>query len=303
MTGRGVNHSELPEAVRRIYPWPGKGLDLEGGRRLHFVDEGKGEPVLMVHGNPTWSFYYRGLIRALSAERRCVVPDHLGCGLSDKPLNWSYRLADHINNLNQLITHLDLRDITLVVHDWGGPIGFGAAIEQPQRFKRLVIFNTAVFEGPVPLRIRMCRWPVLGSVMVRGLNAFLRIALRVGFAKRVASEVRAGYLAPYDSWHHRVAIHRFVQDIPVEHDHATRPLIEELDRRTHMFNQLPTLIVWGEQDFVFNGEVLQEWRIRFPAADIHPLPHAAHFVVEDAQYEIVALLIDFFARHPLSQPV
>jgi haloalkane dehalogenase len=298
-----VNHSELPEAVRHLYPWPGESLALEGDRRLHFVDEGKGEPVLMVHGNPTWSFYYRGLIRALSADRRCVAPDHLGCGLSDKPLDWSYRLADHIKNLNQLITHLDLRDITLVVHDWGGPIGFGAAIDQPERFKRLVIFNTAVFVRPVPLRIRMCRWPVLGSVMVRGLNAFLRIALRVGFAKRVTGEVAAGYLAPYDSWHHRVAIHRFVQDIPVERDHATRPLIDELDRRTHMFNQLPTMIVWGQQDFVFTGEVLHEWRTRFPTAEVHPLPNAAHFVVEDAHDEILALLSDFFARHPLSHAV
>jgi haloalkane dehalogenase len=294
-----MNHAELPEAVRQLYPWPGDYLTLEHDRRLHFVDEGHGEPLLMVHGNPTWSFYYRGLVKALSSERRCVVPDHVGCGLSDKPRTWSYRLRDHIDNLDQLVAHLDLRDITLVVHDWGGAIGFGAALKRPERFKRLVIFNTAVFDGPMPLRIRMCRWPLLGAMTVRGLNAFLRIALHVGFAKPVTADVAAGYLAPYDSWQHRRAIHRFVQDIPIERDHPTRPVLERLDRQAPTLSDLPTVIIWGEQDFVFSKAFLQGWRARFPHAEVHSLPYAAHFVVEDASEDIVALLRDFLARHPL----
>ncbi len=298
---RWTSQGKLPEAVRKLYPWPGQYLTLDGGHRLHFLDEGEGEPLLMVHGNPTWSFYYRGLVQALSGDRRCVVPDHLGCGLSDKPRNWPYRLADHIRSLEQLIVHLDLRDITLVVHDWGGPIGFGAAARHPERVKRLVIFNTAVFDGPMPLRIRMCRWPLLGGLSVRGLNGFLQVALRVGFAKGVSNDIAAGYLAPYDSWDHRLAIHRFVQDIPIEPDHPTRPLLEELDRRTRALNHLPTLIVWGERDFVFRREFLEGWRTRFPHAEVHSLSHAAHFVVEDAREEIVALIRDFLARHPLSE--
>lgn len=296
-------HAQLPEAVRRLYPWPGQYLRVQGGHRLHYLDEGAGETVLMVHGNPTWSFYYRGLVRALATEGyRCIVPDHIGCGLSDKPQDWPYRLEDHVRNLDQLITDLDLRDITLVVHDWGGAIGLGALMKHPERLRRLVVFNTSVFEGPLPLRIRMCRWPSIGAVSVRGVNGFLKIALRVGFAKPVTADVTAGYLAPYGSWEDRVAIHRFVQDIPLEPDHVTRPLIDALDRYVSALRHVPTLIVWGERDFVFTKEYLTGWRTRLPEAEVHSLPHGAHFVVEDAHGEIVDLLRDFLARHPLARP-
>lgn len=299
--GGHMNYVELPDAVRRLYPWPGQYLALADRHRMHFIDEGQGETVLMVHGNPTWSFYYRNLIRAFSIQRRCVVPDHIGCGLSDKPRNEAYRLAQHIDNLDQLVCHLDLRDITLVVHDWGGPIGLGAALRQPERYQRLVIFNSAVFQGKIPLRIRMCRWPLFGSLGVCGLNAFLRTALHVGFARGARREVAAGYLAPYDSWHNRSAILRFVRDIPVERDHPTWSLVEDLDRGTRELRNLPAIILWGERDFVFTKEILTGWETRFPAAEVHRFPQAAHFVVEDAQDEIVSRLEDFFARHPLSQ--
>jgi pimeloyl-ACP methyl ester carboxylesterase len=294
-----MTYSELPQAVQRLYPWPGRYLVVGGEHRIHFVDEGEGEPVLMLHGNPTWSFYYRGLVRALCGTVRCVVPDHMGCGLSDKPPDWPYRLSDHIDVLDQLIVHLDLRGITLVVHDWGGPIGFGAAVRRPERFKRLIMFNTSIFSGALPLVIRMCRWPLVGGLAVRRLNAFLRVALHVGFATGVSHDVAAGYLAPYDSWNHRLAIHRFVQDIPLERGHPTGPLVEEIDRRIPCLAHLPTMIVWGEQDFVFTTEFLKGWKLRFPHAKVHTLAHAAHFVVEDANDEAVVLIRDFLAGHQL----
>jgi len=297
-----VNFQELSEPVRRLYPWPGASLALAGGHRMHYLDEGSGEPLLMLHGNPTWSFYYRELVRALAGERRCVVPDHLGCGLSDQPEDWTYRLEGHIRNTQQLIEHLDLKDITLVAHDWGGAIGFGAAMKYPERIKRLVLFNTAVFQGKVPLRISSCRWPLWGALVVRGLNGFLETALRVGVHKRLSRDVVAGYLAPHRSWRSRRSIHRFVQDIPMEPDHPTRSLIDELDRGTSLFRHLPALIVWGEGDFVFTREILQGWRTRLAQAEVHSLPHAAHFVVEDAGEEIVPLVRSFLDRHPLPRP-
>jgi len=296
-----TRYEDLPEAVRRHYPWPGKHLALDDGTRLHYLDEGAGDPVLMVHGNPTWSFYYRDLVRALSGEYRCVVPDHVGCGLSDKPLSYSYRLANHIENLAQLIERLDLRDITLVVHDWGGAIGFGAAMKRLERVKRLVIFNTAVFDGPMPFSIRSARWPGTGALMVRGANGFLRGTLFLFLPKGVPAGVLAGYLAPYDSWDHRVAIHRFVQDIPIEQDHPTRAVIDEVDRGTSKLRHLPALIVWGERDFVFTRQFLDGWRARLPDAEVHALPRAGHLVVEDAHEEIVTLIRDFLGRHPLSK--
>lgn len=294
--------AELPEAVRRHYPWAGRDHTLRSGHRLHYLDEGTGEVLLMVHGNPTWSFYWRNLVAAFSDRYRCVVPDHLGCGLSDKPQDWSYRLQDHVANLVELIDALDLRDITLVVHDWGGAIGFGAALERTDRIRRLVVFNTAVFMAPVPLSIRMCRWPVVGSALVRGLNGFARAGnLRaISDRGRMSDGVGTGYLAPYDSWSNRIAHLRFVQDIPLEPDHPTRPVIEKLHERAPELADRPALIVWGERDFVFTMAFLDTWRGLLPDAEVHTLPDAAHYVVEDAHERIVPLMEAFLGAHPLS---
>lgn len=298
-----MEHRDLPASVREHYPWPGQYLRVgEGGHRLHYLDEGKGEPLLMVHGNPTWSFYWRTLVQGLQDRYRCVVPDHIGCGLSDKPQDWSYRLEDHIANLSQLIEALDLRDITLLVHDWGGAIGLGAALKHPDRIKRLVIFNTAVFLGPVPLSIRMCRLPVVGSTLIRGLNGFIRVGLvrASGHRSRMRGGVGRGYVAPYNNWANRIAHLRFVQDIPLEPDHPTRRVIQELDRRSGELAHLPTCIIWGEKDFVFNMDFLARFREKFPSAEVHTLPDAAHFVIEDAHERIIPLVRDFLQRHPLA---
>ena len=129
---------------RQLYPFASHTLPL-GSWRYHYLDEGSGEPLLMVHGNPTWSFYWRNLILAFRDRYRVVAPDHMGCGWSDKPQAYPYCLSTHIANLVQLIEHLDLRAVTLLVHDWGGPIGLGAALRVPDRIARLVLFNTGAF--------------------------------------------------------------------------------------------------------------------------------------------------------------
>ena len=130
----------IPQETKIIFPWEGNHLEVDGGT-MHYLDEGpKDAPVILaVHGNPTWSFYWRALISAFSEEYRVVVPDHIGCGLSDKPQDWPYRLADHISNLEKLVAHLDLQNIILVVHDWGGAIGMGFATENAERISALVI--------------------------------------------------------------------------------------------------------------------------------------------------------------------
>jgi haloalkane dehalogenase len=268
---------------------------------MHYLDQGEGEPLLMVHGNPTWSFYWRTLVAPLSTEHRCIVPDHIGCGLSDKPQDWSYHLADHIQNLCELIEALDLRDITLLVHDWGGAIGLGAALKNSDRIKRLVIFNTSVFMAPIPLSIRMCRWPVVGPAVVRGLNGFARVGLVRAIAdrSRMKNGVGEGYLAPYDSWNNRVAHQRFVEDIPIEANHPTRGPLQELESRVAELNHLPTLLIWGEQDFVFTTHHRDCFVQQFPEAELHSWADASHFVVEDAHERIVPLLRDFMGRHPI----
>jgi haloalkane dehalogenase len=222
----------MTEHWRRLYPFESRHVRL-GTLRLHYLDEGSGEPLLMVHGNPTWSFYWRNLVLAFRDRYRAVAPDHVGCGLSDKPQKYPYTLQQHITNLVSLIDDLDLQGITLLAHDWGGAIGLGAALERPERFARFVLFNTGAFPPPfVPLRIRVCRTPLVGVVAVRGWNLFARAALRMATNKpeRMTAEVRAGLLAPYDSWEHRVAIHRFVKDIPFTRWHPTYRTLARIEQ-------------------------------------------------------------------------
>lgn len=293
---------DLPEDVRKLYPWPGKDIKLSCGHRMHYLDEGKGPVLLMVHGNPTWSFYYRTLVQELSVDHRCVVPDHIGAGLSDKPSDFGYQLADHVKNLVELIDTLDLKQITLVVHDWGGAIGFGAAIARPERIARLVIFNTSVFMEDVPLSIRLSRKPVVGEFAIRLLNGFVRGGLlrAIGDRERLAGAVGRGYLAPYGSYQERIGHLKFIRDIPIEDGHPTRSVIDQLTSEVpKLFASTPAILVWGDRDFVFTPRFLEKWRGLLPGAEVERYPDAAHWVVEDAHERIVPRLRAFFAKHPL----
>ena len=187
----------------------------------------------MLHGNPTWSFFYRDLIKHFSKNHRVVVPDHIGCGLSDKPQDFEYRLENHINNVLALIDELKLKDVTLVVHDWGGAIGFGCAVKRPELFKKFVVFNTAAFVSKdIPFRISLCRIPGIGKLAVRGFNAFAGAATFMTTIDSLPEDVKAGFLLPYDNWANRIATHEFVKDIPLEQNHPSRPALEEIDRRS-----------------------------------------------------------------------
>ena len=287
-----------------LYPFAGRFLELNG-QRLHYLDEGRGDPVVMLHGNPTWSFYYRELVKGLRDEYRTVVPDHIGCGRSDKPSGrgYDYTLERRVLDLEALIDHLSLGDdLTLVLHDWGGMIGMAYASRHPDRVKRLVVLNTAAFLLPegkrLPWSLRLCRSP-LGPLLVRGLNAFSRGAVRYCTRRPLPPDVRADYLAPYDSWSNRIAVIRFVQDIPLRPGDRAYAIVRSVQEGLERFRGVPMLLCWGGRDFVFDGAFLAEWRRRFPAAEVHLFPDAGHLVLEDAGAEIVQLVRDFLPRHPL----
>jgi len=286
---------------RALYPFTSHWLTLEEDVRLHYLDEGprNAPPVVMVHGNPTWSFYYRNLISGLSQTHRVIALDHIGCGLSDKPQDYPYTLEQHIRNLETLLLHLDLHDVTLTLHDWGGAIGMGFGTRHPERIARLVLFNTSAFYLPaVPWVLHLARSHVPGEMMLRGLNAFALGASFVGLhhRKRMTSQVRAGYLAPYDSWANRVAVYRFVRDIPVTAAHPTRETVNAIDARLPLLAGRPTLICWGARDFVFTvGDFLTGWRQRFPKAQVHVFEDAGHYIVEDAHERILPLVEAFLA--------
>ncbi len=298
--------SPSDSGITSLYPFADHYLNL-GGLRYHYLEEGIGEPLVMLHGNPTWSFYYRNLVLGLRDSYRTIVPDHIGCGLSDKPddSQYEYSLRQRVADLEALLDHLELRDnLTLVLHDWGGMIGMAFAHRHPERIKRLVILNTAAFGLPatkrLPWSLWWCRTPVIGPLLVRGLNAFSRGAVRYCVQKPMAAAVRQGYLDPYDSWRHRIAVLRFVQDIPLRPGDRGFDLVNEVANGLHRFASLPMLICWGERDFVFDQHFLVEWQRRFPAAAIHRFPEAGHYVLEDAVSEVLSLIRDFLRQHPLA---
>ncbi len=293
---------QIPDWLRRIYPFEPKTFAC-GQARISYVDEGPraDEAVLLLHGNPTWSFYYRELIGALvRAGWRCVAPDHIGMGLSDKPQDYPYCLGAHIENLNGLVEHLGLRRVHLVVHDWGGAIGFGWAVRHPDKVGRIVILNTAAFPAPqMPLRIRLCQTPLAGEWLVRGLNGFVRPATRMAVHRRpLAADVEQGYVFPYDSWANRIGATRFVADIPMRAGHPSMALLEETARGLERFKKHPVMIAWGGADFCFNDWFFACWQQILPQALIHYLPDAGHYVLEDAGEEIVPEIIAFLGRHP-----
>lgn len=288
-----------------LYPFRSHTLDIDG-LAYHYLDEGQGDPVLMVHGNPTWSFYFRALVGELAPDWRCVVPDHIGCGLSAKPTDARYRftLDRRVADLERLCDHLALTErLTLVVHDWGGMIGLAWALRHPTRIARLVILNTAGFPPPagkpVPRRLRLIRdFPALAEPAVLGLNLFARGAVWMAPRRRLSTPVRQGLLAPYDRPRHRLATLRFVQDIPLGPGDPAFATVGWVDNHLHRLRDLPTLICWGAHDFVFDRDYLAEWRRRFPHAEVHLLENAGHYVLEDAPRTVCARIAGFLQRHP-----
>jgi haloalkane dehalogenase len=266
---------------------------------MHYVDEGDGPPVLMVHGNPTWSFYYRQLIETLRPQFRTIAVDHVGCGLSDKPLQYDYQLRQHIENLLNLIDACGLSKATLIAHDWGGAIGLGALLRRPDVFERVVLLNTGAFPPPyIPFRIRVCRWPIIGKFGVQGLNLFARAATVMATEQPggLADGVAAGLLAPYDSWNNRTAIYQFVRDIPGSPSHPTWSLLQEIENGLDSLQRWPIKLIWGMKDWCFRPPCLERFVEHWPDAQIERIEDAGHYVLEDAPGQVSESVVDFLRR-------
>jgi haloalkane dehalogenase len=307
-TSQAAGRPDPGGIARELYPFTSRFFDRGDGIRMHYVDEGPrdGSTVVFVHGNPSWSFYFRDLIRAVSPTHRAIAVDHVGCGLSDKPTDERYRytLASRIDDLEALLEHAGVTgDVTLVVHDWGGAIGMGWAVRHPERITRLVVLNTAAFHLPrgkaLPGLLWLARDTAFGAFLVERFNAFAIGASLIGTPRRpMAKEVKQGYLAPYARPGDRLATLRFVQDIPLSAaDEAWAPLMD-IEAKLPTLADKPMLICWGEKDFVFDDHFLREWQRRFPKAEVHAYPSAGHYVLEDAGDLIVPLVRAFLQRGP-----
>jgi haloalkane dehalogenase len=298
----------IPAWLQPLYPFTPQRFTTPGGAQMSYLDEGgrgqgrapSAEPateaVLMLHGNPTWSFYYRDLVKTLSPAFRCIVPDHIGMGLSEKPENYAYTLARRIDDIAALVAHLGLTRVHLVVHDWGGAIGFGFAARHPEMIGRIVILNTGAFPSQrIPARIALCKASFPGTALVRGLNGFAWPATWMSMARRTLSpDEKRGYLLPYDTWAHRVAVNAFVKDIPLSAAHPSWAALVAVAAGIEQFRKTPVLIIWGGRDFCFNDSFYDEWRKRLPEAETLYLADAGHYVLDDAGAEVRPKIEAFF---------
>jgi haloalkane dehalogenase len=289
----------------REYPFASHWLGLPraaGGHTwLHFVDEGpRDAPVIVfLHGNPTWSWYWRHLVVALRDRYRVIAIDHLGMGLSDRPQDEPYRLAGHVDRVQALLTALDVQRFRLVGHDWGGCIAAGVATRDPSRVDAIVWMNTAAFRSSfIPASIAVCRIPGFGALAVRGFNAFAGVATLRATKKheRLRGAVRQGYLAPYGNWHDRIATHRFVLDIPRDPSHPSYAELSSIEQKLPTLKDKPIALFWGDADFCFTPAFRARFQSEFPTAEVHAWADCGHYVVEDARERMLPLLTAFFAR-------
>ena len=295
------------------YPFTPRRIEIRPGIALSCLDEGPrdGEVVVMLHGNPSWSFYWRHLVLGLRDRYRCIVPDHIGMGLSDKPDDaadasprYDYTLQSRVDDIATLLDTLGITGpVTLAVHDWGGMIGFGWALSHLPQVRRLVILNTAAFPlpsaKPMPWQLSLGRDSRVGGFLIRAFNLFARGAAWLGTERRLPKTVREAYIAPYAGWRNAIATLRFMQDIPLREGDRAWPLVAESGRRLHAFADRPAFIGWGLRDFVFDRHFLDGFVRALPQAEVHAFEDAGHYVLEDRHEVLVPAIRAFLDRHRL----
>jgi haloalkane dehalogenase len=271
---------------RRLYPFVSRYIELDG-QRIHYIDEGAGEPVLFVHGTPSWSFEWRAQVKELSQRYRCIAIDHLGFGLSDKPERAGYKPEDHARRLAQFVRALDLRGVTLLVHDFGGPIGVGAALEEPARYARLVVMNTWLWSLAERASVRKISSFVrsfIGRFLYRFLNFSPRVLLPASFAvkQRLTRAVHRHYLAPFSSWRERIA--PWVLGCELAGSDA---YYAALWQRRSEWPELAA-IIWGMRDAMLDSSLLAQLEAAFPNASVTRIVNAGHFPQEEDPVAVTA---------------
>lgn len=287
---------------RTASPFSPHSFDLAMGR-MHYVDEGEGSPIVMVHGTPTWSFLYRHLITELAQNHRCIVPDHIGFGLSDKPTGWTYRPSDHARNLRALIEHLGLKDITLVVHDFGGPIGLSYAIEQPDNVKALVVCNTWMWGtqgNPAAERASKIAGSPIGKFLYTRLNFSPRFLVKAlwGDKTKLTPTIHQHYTRvfpkPWDRQSTWVLARKLL---------GSSAWYEQLWQQRDRIKDKPTLLAWGMRDAAFSPDDLARWQALFSDARTITFPDAGHFVPDERGPQLAPAIGEFLEHVNEHAPV
>ena len=280
-----------------MFPFESRFFNTPSGHAMHFIDEGEGEPIVFVHGNPSWSFEFRKLVKGLRSDFRCVAPDHIGFGLSSRSSNRKDHLPQaHAEVFLSLLDHLELRDITLYISDWGGPIGLHFARTHPDRVKRLIIANTwcwPVSRDPhfVFFSYMMSSW--IGQLLIKRFNAFVNrvVPMAVG---------RKHVLTPQMMEHYRNA--QPTPDTRAASAALPRAIVGETDwlgsiwddRET--FTQIPALILWGLKDIAFRRKELERWQSELAEFETHEFEDCGHFLAEENPEQILPVIFSFMQR-------
>jgi haloalkane dehalogenase len=293
----------LPDITRDLYPFTSHYIALSDGKRMHYIDEGTedGEVLVFIHGYPTWSFLYRAFIVYYAAQGyRCIAMDHIGYGLSDKPTNKRYHtLRRHIHNVLEGISTLNLHNVTLIMEDWGGPMGLGYAIRRRDNIKRLVIMNSWAFQGSYFHRLhpllRLATRPWIGELLLGTLNLVINYGLQRATLRSLPPSVMAGYRAPFHDVRNRTALYQFPRMISNTPSHPSTPMLREIENGLAKLQMIPALLVWGEEDSVFSPDVADRWKELMPRAKGPHLLKARHFLPEDDPEGVIQHLDQFLA--------
>jgi haloalkane dehalogenase len=260
----------------------------QDGLRMHYLDEGEGPPVLLLHGEPTWSFLYRKLIPPLAAGRRCIAPDYFGFGRSDKPTDRDWYSYDrHYASVERLVETLDLGELTVVVQDWGGPIGFRLCVAQPKRIARLIVLNTGI-----GARAPNDEWLRFQAFMRRvGTDIVAGRLVQLSLVQPVTDDVIAGYDAPFPEPEARVGVAMFPELVPTDTSHASARAMLDVRERLRSFDR-PALVLFSDSDPIFGRAAAEEMTALLPNADLDPpLEGAGHFLQEDRGEQIAARIL------------
>lgn len=276
---------------RAEYPFEPRYFTANGGR-MHYVDEGQGSPIVFVHGNPTWSFIYRSMIRDLSMKHRCIAPDLLGFGLSDKPHGWSYKPEDQAANVAALLDSLDLRDVTLVVHEFGGPIGLHWALDNSSRVRRIAIFNSwlwPVRENPAIKRLQAS----VGNPLSKMMNVAITSIGRAFHDKlKLTDRIYDQYRKPLARANEREGVYGLIRGLT-----DSSPWLSGLWSRHEQLAEKEMLLLWGLEDRVLGLDTLHRWTAAFPHASVETFRDCGHFVPEECAKEAEAALYLWLDGH------
>jgi haloalkane dehalogenase len=267
------------------------------GFQMHYIDEGRGESIVCLHGQPTWSYLYRNFVKGLAKNYRMIVPDYMGFGKSDVPEHLPYRLAQHIDNLKKLLLGFNLKNITLVMQDWGGPIGFGFAVDYPERVKRLVIMNTSIGnlkEGAKPWYAPFEEKGTYDQFIKDTSNI---IKLGMYNKKKITPILLKAYAAPFPRDEYYRGALSFPKDIPIGNSHPSSEIMLRIRNNLHILVDKSKLLIWGMKDPIFPVWLIDWWNKTYPGIETHKIENASHFLQEDEPDEIVAIIKNFLVKN------